>query len=368
MKDLRNIPQLLSGNEPWEQRRLELRKQYAETFYGVMPETGFETGYEVQKARHTALGDVSCTVSAGRLTVRGPVGEHSFPLHLCVPDTPGKKPIMLYLAIDGVPLGWDDPVTEPDGTLPFERHTCRVPVPAMMERGMALAVCFADDIEPDRAESFPSGLASAFFQERGPRDMGCLGTWAFGMRRALEVLRGFDWADISRMMVSGCSRCGKTALWCGVNEESVACTVSFESGCGGAALDRGKRDERVTRMMRTFPHWLCLNALQWSENEEAMPYDQHMLLGLLAPRRLFVTSSSRDAFSDPYAEFLGAWYAGEAYREYGFAGLDTCIQPPVGEVLCGERVGYYLRDGEHGLETEEWDALFAFLRQEGILN
>ena len=164
------------------------------------------------------------------------------------------------------------------------------------------------------------------------------------------------------MIVAGCSRFGKAALWCGARYDWIAVTVSINSGCGGAAINKGKRGEHLKDMVQSFPHWLSSNVRPYAENEENMTFDQHFLLASIAPRKLFVTSSTRDCYSDPYAEFLGLAYASPAYEYYGEHGIGTWIWPPAGILLDEKNAGYYLREGEHGIETEDWDALYIWLK------
>ena len=52
----------------------------------------------------------------------------------------------------------------------------------------------------------------------------------------------------------------------------------------------------------------------YDEAEDTLPFDQHELLALIAPRPLYVESGSLDLWSDPYGEYLGLVEAGKVWQ------------------------------------------------------
>ncbi len=40
-------------------------------------------------------------------------------------------------------------------------------------------------------------------------------------------------------------------------------------------------------MTNSFPHWLCKAANQYADNEDKLPFDQHQLIALVAPRPVY---------------------------------------------------------------------------------
>ena len=92
-----------------------------------------------------------------------------------------------------------------------------------------------------------------------------------------------------------------------------------------------------------------------------MPFDQQMLLALIAPRPLYVGSATEDLWADPQAEFLSACLADEAYRLYGEKGLAGEFPAPE-TPLHGGRIGYHLRTGEHNLTAYDWQRYIDFLQ------
>ena len=159
----------------------------------------------------------------------------------------------------------------------------------------------------------------------------------------------------------GHSKMGKTALWTAAQDTRFALAISAQSGCAGAALWRRKSGETLKKMVTRFPYWLCRNAWKFVEQEDDLPVDQHMLLACIAPRPVYVHSSTDDTWADPRGENLSAYHAGEVYRLLGMKSLLSSRQSPaVGKAIIESHVGYHLREGGHSIEDYDWDRFLEF--------
>ena len=232
------------------------------------------------------------------------------------------------------------------------------PVADIIARGYATVAFHYGDIAPDKKEDdFKSGVFALFDPPARPRAddaWGAIAAWAWGASRVIDYLETDPLLKGVPVAVAGHSRGGKTALWCGAQDERVALTISNDSGTGGAALARVSKGETIRQINETFPHWFALNYRRYNDNPNHLPVDQHVLIAAIAPRLAYVASANEDANADPAAEFQSCIGASRIYELFGFPGVKPAAFPAVGEAAHGGRIGYHLRPGPHDLRHADW--------------
>ena len=237
----------------------------------------------------------------------------------------------------------------------------RWPYREVIARGYGLATFCCSDVDPDEDDGFKDGVHGLLGPvERRPSDWGTLAAWAWGLSRALDYLETDPAVDGKKVAVLGHSRMGKAAVWAGARDPRFAMVVSNASGCGGAALSRRRFGETVARINDHFPHWFCGAFKAYDDAEDTLPFDQHELLALIAPRPLYVASGSQDLWSDPYGEYLSLCEAGKVYELYGYDRFSDPVPPAVEDPQVRGRNGYHVREGKHEILLYDWQRYLDF--------
>jgi len=341
--------------EAWPMRRAELLEALSVYSYGFTPSVPVRVWGEIVETNNREFGS-KVRFEKAEVHLESERGRFSFPVYLFIPKAIEKPPVFLHLAFRfGMPAG-----------IPPVRYT---PTEEIMDAGYALVqMCFEDVMNDNHYGDFDGGLAAYFgtSAHRAPSEWGKIGMWAYGASRVLDYLLTRGDLDAAHTAVIGHSRMGKTALWAGAQDERFFCTISNNSGYGGAATSKGGHGERVRDFLRVGSwDWYCENFKQFvDEKEDEKPYDQAFLLSLIAPRLLCVGSAIEDRGADPESEFLTTHWASQAWELLGEKGLVTPDKmPDVGDVLHEGNVGYHLRGGGHFLSREDWQYYIRFLNR-----
>ena len=235
------------------------------------------------------------------------------------------------------------------------------PIETMLERGYALATLYRGDIDPDTKDGFDKSL-KAFYPDlqNRPDNFSTIGEWAWALSRAMDYLVTDHAIDANRVAVFGWSRLGKAALWAGANDERFAAVISNESGAGGAKLFHRGVGESVTRLNTVFPHWFDTNFRNYNGMDTSLPFDQHEVIALIAPRPVYIASAEQDAEADPEGEFAAAKAAEPVYRLLGKHDLLPNKWPAVNQPVGGD-IAYHVRSGGHDVKPFDWEQYLIFL-------
>jgi hypothetical protein len=364
-----------------EKRRPELLELFRANMHGRSPARPAGMTFEIISSNANALGG-KATRREVAIRLGGEKDAPVIHLLLYIPNA-AKKPVPTFLGVnfDGNQTVAADPGIKIIGQWTWDKAAAREvfiqpaeetrgkgagqwAVGKILARGYALATIPRADIEPDYAEGWRHGVRGWFLKEAGrsefaPDDWGAVAAWAWGLSRALDYLATDPDIDAKRVAVMGHSRMGKAAVWAGADDERFAIVISNESGEGGAALARRWFGETTAVINEKFPYWFCGNFKQFSNNDDRLPFDEHELLALVAPRPLYVASAQEDRWSDPRGEFLSAKAAEPVWRLFGKAGLGVDEMPPVNHPV-GDTVAYHIRPGRHDVTDYDWEQYLAF--------
>ena len=311
----------------WRERRSEIQALMVPLAYGELAASPEGVHGEVL---HTAV--VKRFGGARLMSCRVVVnGAHAFLMRIFVPTGPGPYPVVL----DG------------DGCW---HHANDEVIAAVLSAGYVFAQFNRVEVAPDaghRVEATHAAVAVAVaVSEMLPPNCPALMAWAWAYHRAVDALFTLDFVDLNCIAIVGHSRGGKAALLAGATDERITLTSANGSGAGGAGCFRfqGPGSETLADVVGTFPYWFSSNLAQFAGRENALPFDQHFLKALMAPRALLTTEALQDHWANP----SGTWLTHLAAREvYKFLGVDG-------------RIAIAYRDGGHDHCMADWRTLLGF--------
>jgi pimeloyl-ACP methyl ester carboxylesterase len=336
----------------WENiRRNEILELFRENIYGRIPSTPYSKSFRLIKEDRNAMGG-DATLKQVDITINS--DGKTLDIHLTL-FTPNKavKPVPAFLLIDN---------RGPDNTDPLRLVKSEFwPAEEVIARGYAIGVFSNADVDPDNFDDFKNGIHGILDRgERKPDSWGTIAAWAWGASRCLDYFETDKDIDAENVAVVGHSRGGKTALWAAAEDQRFAMAVANESGCGGASLARRRYGETVARISTAFPHWFCANYKKWGNNEDSMPVDMHMLMALIAPRAVYITSASEDLWADPRGSYLSLYHSVPVFSLYqSNTSLDEQM-PPLNIPVTSGKVAYHVRDGVHNMLLKDWNWFLDF--------
>jgi len=246
----------------------------------------------------------------------------------------------------------------------------KIDVLQFIERGYGFATVYYGDIEPDFKEGLPHGIRSQYLKPGqtapAPDEWGAIAAWAWGLSRAMDYFETDPGIDAKRVVVTGVSRLGKTALWTAAGDPRFAMAIPSCSGQGGAALSRRSYGEtiKLITLPQRYGYQFCGHYAKWGDEPDSAPMDAHLLIALMAPRPVLLQTGDTDKWSDPMGEFKAAVAAEPVYELFGKKGLGTDRISESGQPILHD-IGFYMHKGGHGMQaadgTSDWDVYLDFM-------
>ena len=223
----------------------------------------------------------------------------------------------------------------------------------VLQNGVAM-LCFENNqLEPMEMGNPIAGPARRAYEvlEHSAYSWGSIAVWAWGASRVLEYAPSRPEMNPQQILVSGHSRNGKTALLAGALDERFSVVNPAGSGCAGAgsylALGEGCEDLTALTSRERWWAWTHANFETWAGREEQLPFDQHFLMGLVAPRPLLRAEGTTDTWANPEGTCVSFLATKPIYEAFGVA----------------ERNGIFFHEGGHHHTEEDAGALVAFVAQ-----
>ena len=343
--------------DEWKEHRSDILEIFRSQVYGHRPGQPETLSFEISEEKGNTM-DGRAILKRINIISEHQGRNHQFELTLFLPID-AVKPVPVFLLMNNRgPENTDPSRTEKSGFWPAEE---------VIERGYGIAAIQNNDLSPDDTEHFHEGVIRLFegeiaIDERPADAWMALAAWGWGASRVLDYFETDPHVDEQRVALLGHSRGGKASLWAGAEDERFSLVISNESGAGGAALSKREFGETIEAVNR-FTHWFTPNFKEYNGREQDLPFDQHMLISLIAPRAVYVASADEDLWADPGGEYLSLACASPVYNLWGYDPIEPDNMPPLNSPVIHENRGYHIRSGGHNLTPQDWGYFMDFADQ-----
>jgi hypothetical protein len=177
--------------------------------------------------------------------------------------------------------------------------------------------------------------------------------WAFS--RAIDYLLTDKDVDGKHIIIAGMSTGGKQVLYTAAMDDRIWCVVPESSGAMGVKLCRRDIGETVDDLatQSQFAGNYCPNFTNYVGHWNDMPVDQHEMIALMAPRKMFITGGNEEVWEDVKGGFAAAIAAEPVYNLLGKKGVNTVEMPPIEHPIVYGEIGYYQHNGAHTYTANE---------------
>lgn len=253
----------VTARSQWSCRQQEILNAYQQYELGELP---------------AAPSSLTASLSGNTLSITVTVSGKSSTFTASISGRSGSSPQPAIIAIGG----------------------SSIPIPS----GVA-TITFNNDGFAQQNGGSSRGIGTFYNLHGSGHSAGALTAWAWGVSRVIDALEKLGSSttgiDTTRLGVTGCSRNGKGAFVVGALESRIALTIPQESGAGGEACWRvsdaekalGKNIQTASQII-TENVWFSTRFNQWTSKTSSLPYDHHLLAGLVAPRGLYVVANQID--------------------------------------------------------------------------
>ncbi len=173
---------------------------------------------------------------------------------------------------------------------------------------------------------------------------GLLVAWGWGVSRIIDVIAKSDGTVLKAdaVGVTGCSRFGKGAFIAGAFDERIALTMPIESGSAGVPIWRNINQEGGQSLSSAYGEqpWFGDAFSAFTSTPTKAPLDTHEVIGMIAPRGLFIMDNPHIVNLAPISADIAALAGAEIYKALGV----------------GDAITYYsnVQNGSHCSNRPEW--------------
>jgi hypothetical protein len=154
--------------------------------------------------------------------------------------------------------------------------------------------------------------------------------------------------DDEHILITGHSRRGKTALIAAAYDERITMVVPSGSGCGGLGsflvLGPGSETLGLIASEKRYKSWFQADFNRFAANLKDLPFDQHYIRALLAPRIVMSKEGLEDKWANPV----------------GTQAIYQAAQPVFNLLGVPLHNAIYYRDGGHSYTAADFNVVLDF--------
>ena len=325
----------LTSTDAWPKQRVYLKAMLGHYLYGTMPPRPKQ--FDLERIWGNSVFDGKAIHERYAITLNGNQKSATFHFELIRPVEVKRVPSIVkncYTFFEAAGEGKAHVTAGRD----------RAAATDAVSRGYLLCKFNRNEVADDKPNSRNTGVFPLYPEY----DWGTIAAWAWANGVVVDALNKLELVDMERIVVTGHSRGGKTALCAGIYDERIAVTAPNSSGTGGTGslryFEEGQKPQRLILHKAKFPHWWVSRFFDFGGKEDRIPFDAHTAKALIAPRALVVTHARQDYWANPYGTELTSRAAGKVFQWLG----------------AKEQQGIHWRDGKHAQRKEDWLALLDF--------
>lgn len=262
--------------------------------------------------------------------------------------TQGKGVNVLLVVVGGVPSPGAEIPGAGRGPADPERIAA---TNAALAHGFAYVTFNNNDCGEDttlrEADGSWSFRTTRFFPAYPGYDWGLLRAWAWGVSRIIDYLVTDPLIDGKKLIVTGASRTGKSAMVAAAFDERLAMGAPVVTGGGGIGAHRfagPRRSETLDLMVTKYPNWFSPHLHAFRGQKEKLPFDEHWFLAACAPRAFLALEGDADVISCPEAVRQSLLGAKPAYALFG----------------AEAKLGVNYAPHGHAFTADDWSAMLDF--------
>jgi len=319
----------------WARQREYLKAMLAHYQYGRMPPRPKKLDVK-QTSSTKVFGGKAIDV---RMTVTIRRGGKSVAMRVGLIRPVGKGPFPVVIKNDTVLFD------KPDDKRTVKGYsTQQAAVGEAVGRGYIICKYVRTDLAADTRGKRATGVFPLYPEY----DWGVIAAWAWGYQIVIDAIAPLGVADMDRIVVTGHSRGGKTALCGAIYDERIAIAAPNSSGTGGTGsmryFETGQRPQTIAAHVGKHDHWWTPRYMTFANRATKLPFDAHFAKALIAPRGLVNPHARQDYWANPYGTQLTHQAAKVVYDWLG----------------AGDNIALHWREGGHAQGQADWRALIDF--------